>query len=127
MPLMTPHKCWRGRDDCVSLASVEAPPADATEDQIMDLDYEPVSFVCCGCVDAAERVVPQDAYRLCFKNPDTDEMTDNDDQDLSHLGYVISQAMAIVATRRVNQGEIDVLTDDGMARVATKQLPPSKC
>lgn len=122
MPLLTPHKCWRGRDDCMSLASVEGMPPDITEEQMETLDFAPPSFVCCGCIKTDARKLPQDAYRVCFKNHCTDEMTDNDDQDLAHLTYVLTQAQAIISTRRVNQGEIDVLDTEGdMLRVSTKQ------
>ena len=122
MPLITPYKCWRGRDDCLSMASVEETPQDATEEQLATLNFEPTSFVCCGCIQVDKRTLPQDAYRLCFKNSATDEMTDNDDQDLSHLAYVIAQAQGVIATRRVNQGEIDTLDPYGdMVKVQTEQ------
>lgn len=122
MPLMTPMKCWRGRDDCNSLASVETAPEDTTEDQFFELDFIPDSFVCCGCIRPDARNLPQDAYRVCFRNSETDEMTDNDDQDLAHLGHVIAAAQAVIATRRVNTGSIDVIDmDGGIATVETKQ------
>jgi hypothetical protein len=125
MPLMTPGKCWRNRDDCESMASVEAMDASVTEEQMANLDFDPPSFVCCGCIKVEARKIPQDAYRLCFKNAVTDEMTDNDDQDLTHLGYVISQAQAIIASRRVNRGHIDVMGGDyDMISVETRQKLP---
>lgn len=122
MPLMTPCKCWRGRTDCMSLASVEAIPDGTPEDQMEYLNYEPVSFVCCGIIAEAERKIEQDAFRLCFKNEATDEMTDNDEQDLSHVAYVIAQAQAVFASRNVNSGTVRVPTDDGgFKEVETKQ------
>lgn len=122
MPLNSPFKCWRGRDDCVSMASVEAPPDGVTQDQMETLNFEAESFVCCGCIKASARTIPQDAYRICFKNHAVDEMSDNDDQDMAHLGYVIAQANAIIATRRVNQGVISTLDPEGdMIEVPTKQ------
>lgn len=122
MPLQAPFKCWRGRDDCYSMASVEATPENLTEEQYATLNFTPVSFVCCGCIKPDARQIPQDAYRICFKNDAGDEMTDNDDQDIAHLSYVLAQAQGIIATRRVNQGEIDTLDPDGdMLRVKTMQ------
>lgn len=122
MPLITPYKCWRGRDDCLSMASVESTPEDATEEQLATLEFEPKSFVCCGCIKVSNRTIPQDAYRLCFVNDMGDEMTDNDEQDLSHLAYVIAQAQGIIASRRVNQGKIQTLDPEGdMVEVKTLQ------
>jgi hypothetical protein len=108
------------------MASVEAMDASVTEEQMATLDFDPPGFVCCGCIKVEARKIPQDAYRLCFKNAVTDEMTDNDDQDLTHLGYVISQAQAIIASRRVNRGHIDVMGGDyDMISVETRQKLPS--
>ena len=123
MPLQSPYKCWRNRTDCISLASTEGIPDDATEEQVYELSFEPLSFVCCGCIQTSDRKIKQDAYRICFKNDVCDEMSDNDDQDLAHLAYVISQAQAIIATRRVNRGTITVLDTEGdMLEVETKQV-----
>lgn len=119
MPLIHPLKCWRGRGDCVSIASVEGMPEDTTQEQMETLDYEPTSFVCCGCVHEDARKIPQDAYRLCFKNDVSDEMSDNDDQDLAHIAYVIAQTMAVVSSQRVHSGSIEVLGDEGLVRVPT--------
>lgn len=122
MPIIAPYKCWRGRDDCLSMCSVEAPPGDVTQDQFETLEFDPVSFVCCGCIKVKDRDIPQDAYRICFKNDVVDDMSDNDDQDLSHLLYVISQSVAMISSRRVNKGRIDTLDPEGdMVEVETKQ------
>lgn len=109
--LMTPIRCWRGRADCEPLHSVEATPEGQTPDEYEDPGFTPESFVCCGLVDKPE--LPQDCYRLCFKNHCGDEMTDNDIQDLAHIQAVISQAIAITATRMVNGGTVEVPTVQG--------------
>lgn len=110
MPLMHLVKCWRGRSDCESFTSIEATPPDITEEQYATLDFNPTSFVCCGGIKPEARNIPQDAYRLCFKNEATDETTDNDEQDLTHVVAVISHALAIVSTQRVNGGLTEVPT-----------------
>lgn len=116
MPLMSVVKCWRGRADCESFDSIEAIPEDTPEERVYELDYEPKSFVCCGCIIDKHRAIKQDAYRLCFKNSCSDEMSDNDEQDLTHILAVVSKALAIVATLRVNGGTVQIPTmqgDDG--------------
>lgn len=119
MPLMTIGKCFRNRKDCQSFHVIEATPENATEEQILDLDFNPVSFVCCGCIAPEKRGVMQDAYRVCFKNEHVDDMSDNDEQDLVHLVTVIMTALAVVASRRVTRGYIDVpAAIDGNAMVA---------
>lgn len=113
--LMTPFRCWRRRDDCEPLHAIEGMPEDTTPDQFEHPDFTPDSFVCCGINHAVNRTIPQDAYRLCFKNSATDEMSDNDKQDLTHVLAVISQALAISATREVQSGTITVPTAQGDA------------
>ena len=113
MPLMNLGKCWRGRDDCESFTAIEGLPPDVTEEQLDTLDFEPTSLVCCGCVMTKDRGLPQDAYRFCFKNDETDEISDNDEQDLAHMLAVISHALAIISTRRVNGGMVKVPTQQG--------------
>lgn len=121
MPLMSFVHCWRGRTDCTSFAAIEGIPPGTTEDQRYDLDFVPTSFVCCGCVKEADRKLPQDAYRVCFKNDTTDQISDNDEQDLAHLVQVISNAQAVIATRRVHQPTVRVLGDEDMIDVPSKQ------
>lgn len=123
MPIITPFKCWRGRSDCMSLASVEGIPDDVSEEQLETLQFEPKSFVCCGCVSVESRTIAQDAYSLCFKNDVCDDRTLNDEQDLSHLLYVISQSLAVIATRKVNSGSIAVIDPEtgDVVNVETKQ------
>jgi hypothetical protein len=110
MPLMTPLRCWRGRDDCEPLHSIES---NTTEEQYEDPDHRPDSFVCCGISHSSSRHEAQDCYRLCFKNAETDTITDNDQQDLTHTLAVISQALAITAARQVRGGTIEVPTMQG--------------
>jgi hypothetical protein len=124
MPLMTIGKCFRNRKDCQSFHVIENVPEEATEDQILDLDFKPTSFVCCGCIAPEKRAVQQDAYRICFKGRHADDMSDNDEQDLIHLVTVIMTALAVIATRRVNRGHIDVpgsVDEQGLFSVNTKQ------
>jgi hypothetical protein len=123
MPLMTMEKCFRGRTDCQSFDVIEATPHDLTEEQMETLDYTPTSFVCCGCIKPEKRHIRQDAYRVCFKNETGDDMSDNDEQDLTHLLKVIMTALAVIATRRVARGHIDVPKDfdGGMMNVNTIQ------
>jgi hypothetical protein len=108
-------KCWRGRDDCEPFQAIDATstdPATLTEEQMYNLDYPVDGFVCSGCIKEDARQIPQDAYRICFKTArGVDDMTDNDEQDLAHLMAVISHAMAVIATRRVNGGMIEVPTE----------------
>lgn len=124
MPIALPPRCWRGRDDCDPLHSVESfGPGEANFDEV-DFDAiangerNPISFVCCGCVaEKARTDCPQDAYRVCWKNELVDEIGDYDEQDLTHTLMVISQALGVLATRRVNSGIIEVPTEQ------SKQTP----
>ena len=122
MPLMNFPKCWRGRSDCQPFNAIDAEPPGTTEEQFYELAYEPVSFVCCGCISAEARTLPQDAYRVCWKNAVVDEIGDYDEQDLAHLQAVISHALAAIATRRANSGRARVPDGDGgLSTVATAQ------
>jgi len=111
--LMKPFRCWRNRTDCEPLHSIEAVPPDLSPDQYESPDFNPVSFVCCGINHAEGREFAQDSYRFCFKNEATDEMSDNDLQDLTHMAAVVTQALAITATRMVNNGTVEVPTAQG--------------
>lgn len=122
MPLMNFPVCWRRRDDCQPFHTIEAVgDQDLTEEQFENFEYDPVSYVCCGCVAEAARCVPQDAYRVCCKNAVVDEMGDYDEQDLAHLQAVVSHALAVIATRRVNSGTVIVPVEEGLKTVETKQ------
>lgn len=111
--LATPFRCWRNRKDCEPLHSIEATPPGLTADEYESPDFNPVSFVCCGINHSESREEKQDCYRFCFKNQFTDEMSDNDLQDLTHVVAVVSQALAITATRMVNEGTVEVPTMQG--------------
>jgi hypothetical protein len=113
--ILKPMKCWRGKDDCEPMHAIEGLPDDLTEEQMETGDFAPISFVCCGINHSSSREVKQDCYRLCFKNDIVDDMTDNDEQDLTHILAVVSQTLAIVATRRVNSGVIEVPAMQGDA------------
>lgn len=107
MPVMLYPKCWRGRDDCEPIHCIDGVDEELTEEQMMLLEYEPTSFVCTGCVQG-EREVKQDLYRLCFKNHCTDEMSDNDMQDLTSILAVVSAAVNIDAIRKVRSGVVEI-------------------
>lgn len=122
MPIQLYPKCWRDRDDCEPIHCIDAAPEDLTEEQFMEFDYQPHSFVCCGCVKPeARKTVPQDAFRVCWKTPLTDDMADHDEQDLTHLVSVVSQALAVQATRRTQCPSMTVMTPDGMIEVRPNQ------
>ena len=106
MPIMLYPKCWRGRDDCDPIHCIDSAPEDVTEDQLMELDYTPNSFVCSGCSHNPE--LKQDQYRLCFKNTETDEMSDNDLQDLTSIVAVVGAALNLDAVRKVNTGVLEI-------------------
>jgi len=108
MALFIYEHCWRGRDDCTAIHCTASEPDGTTEDQIMDLDYEPTSFVCCGQNTAESRIEDQDRYRLCFKNQATDECSDNDMQDLTSIMAVISAAMNFDAVMKVKNGIVEI-------------------
>lgn len=108
--LMLPIRCWRGRDDCEPLHSIESTPEGLTPEEYESPEFVPASFVCCGINHSDSRQVKQDCYRLCFKNAETDQISDNDLQDLAHVGAVVAQAIAVTATRMVNGGTIEVPT-----------------
>jgi hypothetical protein len=116
--LMKPIRCWRRREDCEPLHAIEAMPE--TIEEYESEDFTPVSFVCCGLSHPEGRELAQDCYRLCFKNDAGDEMTDNDIQDIAHIGAVIGQALAITATRMVNSGTVEVPTKQGADKSLTR-------
>ena len=80
MAIWIPVACLRGRDDCISLAQIQSDCGN--------------SFWCCGRNSPENREVPQDRFRLCFKNSVVDEMSDNDETDLHDLLSVVSQALS---------------------------------
>ena len=111
--IYTYEKCHRGLDSCLSIDCIAVPPDEATEEQLNNLEFKPKSFVCCGILKEIDEELPQDCYTFCFKNAVTDEMTHNDEQDLTHMVKVISTTLAVTATRRVNSGTIDIPTMQG--------------
>lgn len=113
MPINLYPICWRNRTDCEPLHCIDGVDASVSVEDLMELNYTPKSFVCCGCVNEKDRIILQDAYRLCFKNESGDEMTENDIQDLTHIASVVTHALAVDATRRVNTGTIEVPTIQG--------------
>ena len=78
---MMQSECCREREDCKPWAYTIA-------------DDES-SFICCGRSDPDTRSVPQDEFRLCFVNADTDTCYDHDELDLLDLLDVISCALAL--------------------------------
>ena len=106
MPLTLYPKCWRYRTDCEPIQCIDAAPPSITDAQLQQFNYVPLSFVCSGCV--VNPVVARDRYRLCFKNADTDEMSDNDLQDLTSLITVAAAALTVDAVRKVNRGIVEI-------------------
>ncbi|CAN8141085.1 hypothetical protein THIOSC15_2720009 [uncultured Thiomicrorhabdus sp.] len=100
--------CWRGRNDCEPIHCIDAEPPATSEEDILEFNYQPISFVCCGCNTSENRTLEQDKYRLCFKNKETDEMSDNDLQDLTSIISVISAALNLDAVRKVNNGIVEI-------------------
>lgn len=124
MPMINFPKCWRGRTDCEPFQAIDGnPPDHVTEEQFFELEYEPTSFVCCGCVAEDARPIPRDAYRLCWKNGAVDEMGAYDEQDLAHTVAVISHALGVIATRRTNSGHIRVPSGGGQEMISVQTEP----
>lgn len=115
MPVMLYPICWRDRADCEPIHCIDAMPEDTSEKDMNDFNYKPKSFVCSGCVKSEDRVIKQDLYRLCFKNDVTDEISDNDMQDLTSVIAVASAAMNLDAIRKVNHGIVELPADQGKA------------
>lgn len=98
--------CHRNREDCQPIECVASAPDGLTQDEYWEFQWEPKSFVCSGCV--SDPKVKQDKYRLCFKNHCSDEMSDNDLQDLTSIIKVASCALNLDAVRKVNQGIVEI-------------------
>ncbi len=77
-----PHKCPRGRTDCIALSNIIS---DGSE-----------SFFCCGENNFEYRSVEQDKYTTCFKGKFRDEISFSDKRDLIHQSAVIIQALAVI-------------------------------
>jgi len=104
-------KCWRDLKDCEPIQCIPSEPDDITDEQYHNLDYTPDSFVCCG--RSLDPEVEQDQYRLCFKNDHTDEMSDNDLQDLTSIMVVVSSALNLDAVRKINNGIVEIPAMNG--------------
>lgn len=112
MSLFIYEKCHRNRDDCMSVDCVASEPEGITEEQMINLDYEPLSFVCCGISSEDSRELKRDAFRLCFKNSAVDDISDNDEQDLTSLLSVISKTLAYKAVIKANDGIVEIPTEE---------------
>ena len=115
MPIVCFPKCHRGRDDCQPVHCIDNAPEDTDEEDLFTVNYTPTSFVCSGIINDGARKIQQDCYRLCFKNDCVDDMSDNDEQDLTHVISCAAQALALGATVKVNGGSIEVPTLQGKA------------
>jgi hypothetical protein len=58
--------------------------------------------VCCGHIEKDYRTIPQDRFRVCWKNVDVDEMGDYDRRDLTDTLSVIAQALSVDANVEAN-------------------------
>ncbi len=112
MPISLYPICWRNRQDCEPIQCIDSAPAETSEDHIYLLDYVPTSFVCSGCIKKSSRIIGQDIYRLCFKNSESDEMSDNDMQDLSSILVVVSSAISFDSIRKRNNGIVEIPDHD---------------
>lgn len=106
MPLMLYPKCWRDREDCDPIHCIDGVNEDLTEEQMMNFDYTPDSFVCSGV--ASDPELKRDQYRLCFKNSVVDDMSDNDIQDLTSIISVAAAALNLDAVRKINTGVLEI-------------------
>lgn len=106
MPLNLYPICWRGLTDCEPVHCIDAAPAGLDEQDYMEFNYTPESFVCSGVSLNPE--LPQDQYRLCFKNSVCDDMSDNDLQDLTSIMSVISAALNLDAVRKAASGIVEI-------------------
>ena len=87
--LWAPEYCPRGKDDCSSLCQIIAKGH--------------ASFMCVGENDPDSREMPQDRFRVCFKNGHVDDMQDYDKRDLMQTNAVLAGALAIIAEREDNE------------------------
>lgn len=53
------------------------------------------SFVCCGHLHSFVRNIPQDEFRVCWKNSSVDEIGDYDRRDIIDTISVLSQALSV--------------------------------
>lgn len=107
MPIQLYPKCWRDRDDCKPIHCIDGTDRELTEEEYINFDYTPASFVCSGFISKKDREIEQDAYRLCFKNSCVDEMTDNDMQDLTSVMSVCSMALCYDACVKHSNGIVE--------------------
>lgn len=84
-----PEECPRGRSDCHPLSQIVS-------------DEKPRSFICCGHNDGSTRELPQDRFRLCWKNQMIDEIGDWDERDIKDTISVLSQALSIDENIKLN-------------------------
>ncbi len=74
--------CTRGLESCQAIRCIKS-------------DTGPMSFVCAGEIHPSSRAPKQDAWRLCWKNADVDEMGDYDTRDLADTMAVLSAALSV--------------------------------
>ena len=98
--------CHRGREDCEPIHCIASEPEGLSEEDYDSLNYEPPSFVCSG--KCSGQKYKQDQYRFCFKNEETDEMSDNDMQDLTSIIAVVSAVLNYDAVMKVNNGVVEI-------------------
>ncbi len=111
--MMLYSHCWRGMKDCTAIECVESIPPETTEEQYANMDYKPESFVCVALIDSGSRDVKQDCYRHCFKCAGSDDMTNNDIQDLTSVVQVMSKAISFDAVRKTAHKKVFTPHQDG--------------
>ncbi len=85
--IIVPEYCPRQRVDCKSLS------------QSITGGHQ--SFICCG--ENTKRRLPQDKYRLCFKNSVIDTIEDFDMRDIIRTAAVLMGAASIIEERKSMQ------------------------
>ncbi len=101
-------KCWRERTDCQPIHCIDGVDHELTEEEFQTMSYTPCSFVCCGKNTSENRQVDQDIYRLCCKSEETDEMSDNDMQDLTSIIAVVGAALNLDACQKHQRGIVEI-------------------
>jgi len=87
MSISLPKSCPRKRSDCQPLSQI--------------LAENNASFFCCGENDGTTRKLEQDKYTFCFRNDSIDEMSHNDQRDLTHTATTILNALSVIEERKM--------------------------
>lgn len=86
MPLWLPMRCKRNRKDCEPISNI--------------VSDDGVSFICCGLNDFKSRKVPEDRFRVCWRNNYVDEISNWDERDIKDTITVLAQALSVDANMK---------------------------